>query len=662
MRYIILTLCTLALLALPSCTKEDVPHTESVKMVEVAIIAETTDATRLGIDHNTTRWEVGDRITLGLVATYFSTQFATLKIESASDISADGKRATFRGTVPEGSYYGVAAVYPAVEDAANIVTLNREAADNIFMHSFKGYEYSPINVTTGTEIPVTFSHVMHKMTFRLSLAAGYTSNDLEAENIAIEVSGTSEGRAMEIPQKATLDIRNGTLTTTESATSLMAYGRGSEFHTMLFPMGSTKSVVLTFGIYIDGQKRYEITKPEQSLFTMTKGKNTTVNLVLSASNLTDGGGSVEQKAITLVADRTTIKANGTESATLSVVDEDGKDVTSESTIFVDGARLSGTRFTTTTAGTYRLYAERNGVRSNEVTITATEVTATGKTIVFAEGVTLSSGWYDVNKYGQGSNGDIQMCWAASASNIIQWWQDRYVAAGGTLPSTAISGAGSKDYGYARRYELALMDMYHDEWDNTYGGHVNEAIPWYFEGKLNGGEYATADSQAVPKTEGGYWKSIWPSVVENMYCGYDYIAPPTFETAYTYTVSYNNYYLWGNGSSLTGTDRLKYVSDLVVRAFDHGMASMTISLSSNIYSLHHAVTLWGYEIDNTTGLLTRVWITDSDDLTSEPKTEILHEMTVSIGEGKSHIQFSSPDIRYKNVWLVAIVPVAGPNSK
>lgn len=36
---------------------------------------------------------------------------------------------------------------------------------------------------------------------------------------------------------------------------------------------------------------------------------------------------------------------------------------------------------------------------------------TGKSIVFVEGVSQESGWYDVNKVGRGENGDINMCWA-----------------------------------------------------------------------------------------------------------------------------------------------------------------------------------------------------------------------------------------------------------
>lgn len=86
--------------------------------------------------------------------------------------------------------------------------------------------------------------------------------------------------------------------------------------------------------------------------------------------------------------------------------------------------------------------------------------------------------------------------------------------------------------------------------------------------------------------------------------------------------------------------------------------MTVSLSSNLSTLLHATTLWGYEIDHTTGLLTRLWITDSDDLETEPKQPLLNEYTVSIGEGMSHIKLSSPDVRYEACYVVALCPVSG----
>ena len=359
----------------------------------------------------------------------------------------------------------------------------------------------------------------------------------------------------------------------------------------------------------------------------------------------------EEKPIKITATETTIKANGVDSTKFTVT-QDGANVTDKSTIYVNESILNGNRFITTTTGTYTVYAVKGSVKSNELTITAEEVTSTGKTIVFADGVTLTSGWYDVNKKAQGNNGDINMCWAATSSNMIQWFQDRYKAAGKTLPAGAVDGPGVTSYTNYGPYELELMDVFLTQWDNSRGGHMEQAIPWYFEGVLNGGEYASPGSQAVPLTEGGYWKSIWSDVKANMYCGYG--------STVGYTTCYNNYYQWGNGTDLLGAERLAYFTDLVVTAFEHGMAGLTISLSANLYSLHHATTLWGYEIDNATGLLTRVWITDSDDIMTEPKTPLLNEYSVSIDEGKSEIKLTG-NTRYGACWVVSLHPFSGYGS-
>ena len=359
----------------------------------------------------------------------------------------------------------------------------------------------------------------------------------------------------------------------------------------------------------------------------------------------------EEKPIELVATELTIKANGVD-ATKFTVTQDGANVTDKSTIYVNESILNGNRFITTTPGTYTVYAVKGSVKSNELTITAEEVTSTGKTIVFADGVTLTSGWYDVNKKAQGNNGDINMCWAATSSNMIQWFQDRYKAAGKTLPASAVDGPGVTSYTNYGPYELELMNVFLTQWDNSRGGHMEQAIPWYFEGVLNGGEYASPGSQAVPTTDGGFWKSIWSDVKANMYCGYG--------STVGYTTCYNNYYQWGNGTDLLGTERLAYFTDLVVTAFEHGMAGLTISLSANLYSLHHATTLWGYEIDNATGLLTRVWITDSDDIMTEPKTPLLNEYSVSIDEGMSEIKLTG-NTRYGACWVVSLHPFAGYGS-
>ena len=275
-------------------------------------------------------------------------------------------------------------------------------------------------------------------------------------------------------------------------------------------------------------------------------------------------------------------------------------------------------------------------------------TPTGKSIVFARGVTLESGWYDVNKIGSGqTNGDINMCWAASSSNIIEWRQDRYREAGFELPEGAVTGRGEK-------YELALMEMFHSEWDNSRGGHVNHAVHWYFEGK-NICKEASPGSQAQPLREdsGGYYRDIWDEIYPHLYHEYEHLGG-LYKGLYA--GEFNNYYLWGNGVPyLSGEERLRIFSTYVVDAIRRGVPSLAIALSPNLSSLHHATTLWGYEIDNATGLLTRVWITDSDDMTTEPKHPVLHEYSVSVS-GYNTIQLSGAP--YGACYAVTLLPVSG----
>ena len=630
------------------------------QMAEISVVAEADaeEDSRVALNGNTTSWEAGDRITLALVKSQNDIAYTELEIVSPSDISSNGKRATFRGSAPEGNYLRVMAIYPAVANPSANITLDREAEKNLYMESYSSNE---LTITAGSKnsIPLTFSHLMHKMDFNLTLANGYDSNDLASSNIAVEVSATSYGSSVEFTKSMTLNVVQNYTSVTSKTTTILANGSEPKFSTMLFPLSYTKDVVFTFGIYIDGEKRYEIRKPESgslSNISMQAGRSTTVNLELSKKNSIVGGEDADTDPITLKSSKTKVSANGTDSATLSVVKTNsGEDVTVQSTIYVNGSKLNGTTFTATTAGSYTLYAERNGVKSANITIVAEQSGNTGKSIVFAEGVTLNSGWYDVNKMAQGNNGDINMCWAAAASNMIQWFQDRYVAAGNSLPANAINGPGTVHHSgsnFSRTYELALMDMYLTKWNNHRGGNVEYAIPWYFENNLYGGQFAQKEYTAYPESNGGYWSSVWNSVKSNMYTGYT----DGFFSG-MYTCCYNNYN-WTNSDQ--ADTRMKGFANMVADAFKYGMASLTLSESSTLSSNHHAVTLWGYEIDNSTGYITRLWITDSDDINKEPKTALLNEYSVSIGSGSSHIKLTG-DTKYSALYVVSIHPFAGYGS-
>ena len=336
---------------------------------------------------------------------------------------------------------------------------------------------------------------------------------------------------------------------------------------------------------------------------------------------------------------------------------------------VDGTGTGS--FTSTITGltkntTYyvRAYATNSIGTSYGEQKTFTTVANDSKTIVFAEGVNMTSGWYDVNKL-SGGGSDIQMCWAASSANIIQWWQDRYVAAGKSLPSTAVTGPGTKTYTEGYKYNLALMELYRDLWDNSKGGDVSHGVTWYFEGR-NIKKEASAGTHAQPLSGGGYFSNIWSQILSNVYHEYDYvIIPGTLEYNDLISQEFNNYYIWGEGAGLTGNASLKKFSDLVVEFIGRGATSLTVTLAANLGSLHHATTLWGYEIDNTTGIITRIWLTDSDDIHQSgesgiPTDQKLREYTVSYNQSTGTIKFSGAP--YGACYAVSLYPVSGYVSK
>ena len=412
----------------------------------------------------------------------------------------------------------------------------------------------------------------------------------------------------------------------------------------------------------------------------------TIGMLLSCAQMDES--VPDEMTLVLSADRKEIIAGGNEPVVFTVK-ADGVVVTHDSRIFSgDDILLDGNVFTSSVPGEYVFYAIYDEVVSNEVMVVVLEKIADpeepeepdlpvdpegpelpdgpedpdepaeGKSIVFVEGVTPASGWYDVNKMGDGTlNGDINMCWAAASANMIQWWQDRYVAAGNPLPASAVIGPGTIFVASAgRKYELAIMDMYHSQWNNDKGCHTTESIPWYFEG-VNYGQTATAGSQAYPLTDGGYWKDVWSSIYPHLYHGYSYMFGWYTDL---YTAEYTAYEHWGNGSSLSGVQRHKRFSELVVQFIDRGIISMSVTLNKN-GGLHHATTVWGYEIDNATGLLNRLWITDSDDLVNEPKQQLLNEYMVSYNTGDNFITLSSDSVRYGKCYVISLNPFSGYGS-
>ena len=76
-------------------------------------------------------------------------------------------------------------------------------------------------------------------------------------------------------------------------------------------------------------------------------------------------------------------------------------------------------------------------------------------------------------------------------------------------------------------------------------------------------------------------------------------------------------------------------------------------------MHHATTIWGYEIDITTGIVTKLYITDSDDQMSNPKTQLLNVYNVSYNGG-NYIELNG-DTRYGTVYVISLLPFSGYGS-
>ena len=226
---------------------------------------------------------------------------------------------------------------------------------------------------------------------------------------------------------------------------------------------------------------------------------------------------------------------------------------------------------------------------------------------FAKGVTQESGWYDVNKKGDGRTeyGDAVMCWAAASSNLMEWWQDRYEATGHTLPAEALRGAG-------KEYELRMFEeAFVKQWINNLGSQAEYGIIWYMSGEMVGAN-DQGSAQPRPNT-GGYLKSIWSEILAH------------FGSRQEVCQSINGYYIWGSGYDGT-EDHVDIFRDHIAKAIHEGAAAMTIRAGSgNI----HAITLWGYELDEQLRLV-RIFVTDSDDRLETPK-ELHHPALLNVHE-------------------------------
>lgn len=241
---------------------------------------------------------------------------------------------------------------------------------------------------------------------------------------------------------------------------------------------------------------------------------------------------------------------------------------------------------------------------------------------WAPGVSKDSGWIDVNKawnpysssditaLGNDAYSDLNLCWAAQSSNMLQYWQNAYVAAGNTLSAGTPDGyvAGREN---ATRRQYQIFDYFVNNWTDA-GGNAYYGIPWYMTGEFPQ-EYPTEDGwsqrQEGATGTGGFFTNVYSDADSMVGWQYDYNTQDWAQTGDFRTYQYASeasYYTYADYSGF---------SSLLINAFDDSEAVVGMSItfydSDGNPTGGHALTVWGCDFDEN-GFVTRIYLTDSDD--------------------------------------------------
>ena len=201
--------------------------------------------------------------------------------------------------------------------------------------------------------------------------------------------------------------------------------------------------------------------------------------------------------------------------------------------------------------------------------------------VWAPGVSSGSGSFDYEKVrgNEYYNDDSGMCWAASASNIISWWQ--------TQNAANLSGVALPNDSDTSPWDIFRILCVGTPVEDS-GSNPRFAYSWWINGNK---EYINWDEEQVANhpewASGGFLKGVYSTSVV-----------PT--------------YIAGSDSS---SDTQKAAA--IVGALQDGFAlSLEVGTSGEAgVPSAHAITLWGvdYEVDSNGNVtLTKAYVTDSDD--------------------------------------------------
>lgn len=224
----------------------------------------------------------------------------------------------------------------------------------------------------------------------------------------------------------------------------------------------------------------------------------------------------------------------------------------------------------------------------------------GATQLWVSGVSHASGWIDYEKTEQ-EDGDDNICWAASTSNILDYWQKLYVTSSG-IPTgqdiwkrfkAASANTGGSFISGVQWWlggDYAGMTLLNDDENDPLTFTDNRAIFPYEEGD----DIAIATD--LDAFSGYYWEAI-----PDTYNGDDYANSKQLHLA--------NFF-WGIYSYVETYDFTTALIDCIA-----GSPPANLAIVDTNDELAHALTLWGVEYtedEDGTPKLSSIWVTDSDD--------------------------------------------------
>ncbi len=354
-----------------------------------------------------------------------------------------------------------------------------------------------------------------------------------------------------------------------------------------------------FSVHASGRVRNEVKQSFEDLSvyaaeqTITEGQVVEIGSTLQIEPPAPLDGPIE---LSTVGNKTKVVADGKDQIEF-VVRQNGVDVTEKCVINkkyngIFDTPIKGHVFTSNTPGTFQFYAMKDGKQSSTIQITAyqgEETDENGNLISgskFCKNVTLQSGWHDVNKVW---NQDKLLCWAAAASNMLQWWLEDFERKGYEIPERVPFGKGS---GYSLRIFQEFVACWTDYMNSSDFG-----ISWFLQGggtKWNNGNGICSPTKKGYVEDGGYFKGVLPQAEEEAFFASEYV------------ISYGAYSNWEydvkKGIHNDDATMWKNFSALVTRLLDEGAVALSVD--------SHETTLWGCELKDR--LVTRVYIANSDD--------------------------------------------------